>query len=139
MMAPQLRAIHSNLLKRMPLKDLLQSCSSFRSSGERDMLFAILNMAPDTYGIRPSYNISTYEMWIAILKIFIQAEGKLVPFLETFRPILDPPKRNDPTVAKDPSWMVAARDPDSLFTPISSEERTNFLSPSFQVLRQGTS
>jgi hypothetical protein len=69
---------------RRTLIFLLRSCSSFRSSDERDMLYALLNVASPTVSIKPNYNISPREMWIAAFKALIRSEERLVLFEEAF-------------------------------------------------------
>jgi hypothetical protein len=58
-----------------PLSELLAACRTFRSSDERDMIFALLNLTFNTSGITPNYNLNPSEVWIATTKAIIRDEG----------------------------------------------------------------
>lgn len=124
-MAQQRRAVHNDSPKPMAVLNLLKSCSSFRSLDERDMLFADLNLALDTYGIRPNYAMSAYEMWITACKTLIQAEGNLVLDSQNMDFILGLSKGSISAPAEVPSWVLAAFKSHRIFTAISSEDRSN--------------
>jgi hypothetical protein len=65
-----------------PLSELLATCRTFKSSDERDMIFALLNLTFNTSGITPNYNLTPSEVWIATIKAIIRDEGQFA-FFET--------------------------------------------------------
>jgi len=91
-------------LSSTPLLTLLDSTQSFRSSDERDRVYALLNITHNRLGITPDYNISASEMWISVFKVFIRSEGYLFPFPRPFQ--ITPDKRRNQAEAVDfPSWL----------------------------------
>ncbi|KAN0121865.1 Heterokaryon incompatibility protein (HET) domain containing protein [Hyaloscypha variabilis] len=68
------------------LLSLLGSTESFRSSDERDKLYALLNITNDHLEIVPDYGISAAEMWVSAVKVFIRSEKHLIPFRK--RPLI---------------------------------------------------
>jgi hypothetical protein len=86
------------------LLSLLGSTEAFRSSDERDKLYALLNIANDHLGIVPDYAISAVEMWISAVKVFIRLEKYLIPFRE--QPLIFPSEIQ--CLRELPSWLNLA-------------------------------
>jgi hypothetical protein len=66
------------------------------------MLFALLNVAFDRFGIESDYNISAFEMWTAALKVLIRMQGQLIPFDKPFHLPLSNVDVSHDTL---PSWV----------------------------------
>jgi hypothetical protein len=46
--------------------------------------YTLLNIADNTLGLAPDYNISAMEMWFSVLKVFIRTRKHLIPFTNPF-------------------------------------------------------
>jgi hypothetical protein len=104
------------------LFSLLRFTESFRSSDERDRLYALLNITDNDLAIKPNYNISAREMWISAFKVHIRMENSLVAFKNPFH-FAAASELDSPTVV--PSWARLAS-ADDLLVPNSWLKITNY-------------
>lgn len=93
--------------QRPSLSFLIRSTRSFESTDPRDKLFALLNLASDSFDILPNYNVSAVEVWIAAFKTLIRACTSLDGL---FKEPLLVDSYNRPTWSELlPSWIVTSR------------------------------